>query len=344
MKDILKVLASKQACNKPPIWLMRQAGRYLPEYRKLREEKGSFLNLVYSPKDACEVTMQPIRRYSMDGAILFSDILIIPHALGLSLEFKKGEGPVLDTIQSGKDFTKLHGDKKQERYNFIYQTVSKVKHQLEKESFSNTALIGFAGAPWTVACYAVQGHGKSDFPKAIQFMRNDPEQFQRLIDILTEETIEYLSGQIEAGAEVIKLFESWANLLTTEEFEKYCVLPAAKIRASLKQKYPNIPFIGFAKTEKLDDLNIYSQIPNLDCMALSPGVDIDFIKTLPATIATQGFLSPESLLSGGEIMKNDIVKILEVTADRPHIFNLGHGVIKETKPENVAELVEMVRA
>ncbi len=344
MKDILNVLTNKQVCKKPPLWLMRQAGRYLPEYRKLREEKGSFLNLVYSPDDACEVTMQPIRRYGMDGAILFSDILIVPHALGLDLEFRKGEGPVLDTVRQKADFLKLHGNQKQEHFNLIYKTVSSVRDQLEKEGFSNTGLIGFAGAPWTVACYAVQGHGKSEFPKAIEFMRKDPESFQKLIDILIETTIEYLSGQIEAGAEVVKLFESWANLLTANEFENYCVKPAAKIRKALKDKYPDIPFIAFAKTDDVKDLKTYSQIPDLDCMALSPNTPPDFIKTLPVTLATQGYLNPEALLSGGEVMERQVKKILEITKNRPHIFNLGHGVIKETPPEHVAKLVEMVRS
>lgn len=343
MKDILNTLVNKQVSEKSPIWLMRQAGRYLPEYRKLRKEKGSFLNLVYSPKDACEVTLQPIRRFGMDGAILFSDILIVPHALGLSLDFKKGEGPVLGTIQNKDDFSKLDNQNKQERFDLIFETVSKVKNQLRKESFSNTALIGFAGAPWTVACYMVQGHGKSDFPKAMKFMREDPETFQELIDILIDTTIEYLLGQIDAGAEIIKLFESWGNLLTKDEFENYCVKPASKIRSALKQKYPNIPFIGFAKTDTITDLKAYSKIPDLDCMALSHTVDTNFLSTLPDTLVTQGYLNPEMLLIGGEKLEIETENILNKINNRPHIFNLGHGVIKETPPEHVGQLIDLVR-
>lgn len=344
MKDLLKVLADKQVCQTQPVWLMRQAGRYLPEYRELRTKKGSFLNLVYSPEDACEVTMQPIRRYGMNGAILFSDILIVPHALGLSLEFKKGEGPVLDTIRNNTDFLKLDSASKEQRFQSIYQTVSLVRSRLEKENFSNTALIGFAGAPWTVACYCIQGHGKTDFPEALKIMRGQPETFQRLLDILTETTIEYLRGQVDAGAEAIKLFESWANLLTGQEFQKACVKPTIKIREALKSSHPHIPFIGFAKTDNEKDLKAYSEIPCLDCLGLSHNTGAGFIESLPQTLATQGYLDPEKLLAGGMEMEKAVEKILETTSSRPHIFNLGHGVIKETPPEHVGRLVEKLRS
>ncbi|MAM33493.1 MAG: uroporphyrinogen decarboxylase [Micavibrio sp.] len=343
MKSLIRVLKNKEPLSVPPVWFMRQAGRYLPEYLRLREEKGSFLNLVYDPGFAAEVTVQPIRRFGMNGAILFSDILIIPHALGQDLEFRKGEGPVLDPISDAGDFSKLSMDHLDERLSSIYHTVENVGNLLSEENFEDTALIGFAGAPWTVACYMVQGHGKCDFPKTRAFARKDPEGFQTLVDVVEQATLIYLKGQIEAGAEAIQLFDSWADLLEGDEFERWVIEPAERIFTELKKTYPDIPLIGFAKTADEARLIDYSKITSMDCMGLGQDVNLEIVKKLPDTLAVQGNLDPESLLEGGQRMERDIRNILDICKGRPHVFNLGHGVIKETAPENVARAVEIIR-
>lgn len=343
MKKLVHTLAQKTANDIPPVWFMRQAGRYLPEYRTLRSEAGSFLDLVYNPEFATEVTLQPIRRYAMDGAILFSDILIVPHALGLDLKFAVGEGPILDPVRSPEDFEKLSLSHLDERFGKIYQTVSSVSAALADEGFHETSLIGFAGSPFTVACYMVQGHGKCDFPEAIKFMREDPEGFAGLIAILVETSLVYLKGQIEAGAEALQLFESWADLLTAEEFEQWVVAPNEAMVAHLKDAYPDIPLIGFPRTNNENDLLAFSKISGLDGLGLTHTVSPDILEKLPESLVTQGWLSPDILLAGGAKMDEEIRHILDLTKDRPHIFNLGHGVIKETDPETVARAIEVIR-
>ncbi|MGE4313727.1 MAG: uroporphyrinogen decarboxylase [Pseudobdellovibrionaceae bacterium] len=343
MKKLVHTLTAKTASSVPPVWFMRQAGRYLPEYRDLRSEAGSFLDLVYNPDFATEVTLQPIRRYRMDGAILFSDILIVPHALGLDLKFAAGEGPILDTVRSPEDFEKLSLGKMEERFGKIYETVSQVSATLSEEGFHETSLIGFAGSPFTVACYMVQGHGKCDFPAALEFMRKDPEGFAGLIAILIETSLVYLKGQIEAGAEALQLFESWADLLTDEEFEDWVITPNAAIISHLKEFAPHIPVIGFPRTHREGDLLSFSKIQGLDGMGLTHSVNPRILEKLPATLVTQGWLAPETLLAGGDTLEKEIAAILDATKSRPHIFNLGHGVIKETDPANVEHAIQLIR-
>ena len=343
MKPFLDVLINKKPRTPTPIWLMRQAGRYLPEYRELRADKGSFLNLVYAPEDAKEVTLQPIRRYQMDGAILFSDILIVPHALGADLDFKKGEGPILNHVRTKSDFEKLTREHEGKYYEKIYETCCLIRKGLEVEGFDETTLIGFAGAPWTVACYLIQGHGKTTFPEAQRLLKEDKDLFDQIISLITDSTITYLSGQIEAGAEAIQIFESWASLLGSADFKQVSLKPVQKIINALKIKYPHVPILFFPKTANEAHLLEASQLKGLDGLSLSYDVPLSFLKQLPTTLVTQGNLDPEILLAGGEALSKNVHDIIDATRDRPHIFNLGHGVIKETPPEHVAQLLKALR-
>lgn len=343
MKPFLDVLINKKPRTPAPVWLMRQAGRYLPEYRELRSDRGSFLNLVYSPEDAMEVTLQPIRRYQMDGAILFSDILIVPHALGANLDFKKGEGPVLSPIRTKSDFEKLTREHEGKYYEKIYETCRLIRKGLEAERFDETTLIGFAGAPWTVACYMIQGHGKTTFPEAQKMLKENEHLFDEIISFITDSTITYLSGQIEAGAEAIQIFESWASLLEGNDFEEVSLKPVQKIMNALKTEYPHIPVLFFPKTENETHLSQAGQLKGLDGLSLSYEVPLSFLEKLPATLVTQGNLDPEILLAGGDVLKKAVQEIVDATRNRPHIFNLGHGVIKETPPEHVTQLLKILR-
>jgi uroporphyrinogen decarboxylase len=317
-----------------PIWLMRQAGRYLPEYRALRSAKGGFLELVYDAEAAAEITLQPIRRFGFDGAILFSDILIVPHALGQDLRFEAGEGPRLSPAlvdaALAPDPTRLEP---------IYRTVEKVKARLPAE----TTLLGFAGSPWTVATYMVAGQGSRDQAEARQAAYADPAAFDELIAAIAAMTVDYLSGQIRAGAEAVQLFDSWAGSLAPDQFERWVIAPTARIVGALKERHPEAPLIGFPKGAGAR-LPAYARETGVDALGLDETVDPAWAaRELPAELPLQGNLDPVALLAGGAALENAVGRILSSLAGRPHIFNLGHGIIKETPIAHVERLLELVR-
>ena len=341
-KPILDVLNGVTP-ERVPFWLMRQAGRYLPEYLELRKEAGSFLNLVYDPEKAAEVTIQPLRRFGMDAAILFSDILVVPHALGQHVTFEVGEGPRLDPVTSEKDFSKLDLSRIDETFQPVYETVRLVREKLEKENFDQTALIGFCGSPWTVICYMIEGRGSKDFAKAKVWAQNDPDSFQRLVDIVTEASCRYLAGQIKAGAEVIQLFESWAGLLEDDQFRRWVIKPTKKIRERLKSEFPDIPVIGFPRGAGKQAFD-YARETGINCIGLDQAIDPEWAaQNLQSIMPVQGNLEPELLLAGGKPLEDGLQKIHETFGGAPWILNLGHGVIKETDPANVGQLRDIVR-
>lgn len=338
-KPILNVLKTKQPNHKEiPWWMMRQAGRYLPEYRELRTQAGSFLDLVYNPEWACEVTMQPIRRYGMSAAILFSDILVIPHALGQQVSFVAGEGPKLSPLNIGQ----LNYAKFNQTLSPIYETVGNVRKSMSEEGFDQTALIGFAGAPWTVACYMIEGGGSKTFEKAKTFAYGQTEEFYELLDLLIESTTAYLLGQIKAGAEVIQLFDSWAGLLDEDAFRKFVIQPNKQIIQNLKNEYPDIPVIGFPRGAGTM-YQPYVQETGVDGVGIDPSVSTKWAaRVLQPHCAIQGNLDPVRLLCGGDDLVMAVEKIISDLKNGPFIFNLGHGVIKETDPEKVAFLKSLI--
>ena len=342
MKRLLRTL-SGEAVWPPPIWLMRQAGRYLPEYRALRAGVKDFVALCTTPKLAAEVTLQPIRRYGFDAAILFSDILILPWALGHGLEFKEGEGPVLPPLRDEAGVAALDPSRVADRVAPIMETVRLVRAGLVTEGFADTTLIGFAGAPFTVACYMVEGGGSKDFAAVRGMAYAQPALFQRLMDVLTDATIEYLSAQVVAGAEVLMLFDSWAGVLSPSLFRTHCVAPAARIVAAIRARHPGVPVIGFPRLAGLMAREYAAT--GVDCIAVDTGSDIAAVAAmLPAHVAVQGNLDPLALVAGGSAMVSETSAILNAMRGRPFIFNLGHGIVPQTPPEHVAALLELVRA
>lgn len=331
--DTLKGQKSAQA----PVWFMRQAGRYLPEYRALRAEKGGFLELVNDSEAAAEITLQPVRRFGFDGAILFSDILIVPYALGQDLAFLQGEGPKLSPPLTDGRFERF--EPRPERYEPVYETVRLVRSQLPE----GVTLLGFAGAPWTVATYMVAGEGSRDQGPARILAYRDPEAFQALIDRIVETSVDYLAGQIEAGAEAVQLFDSWAGSLSPEQFERWVIAPAAAIVKKLKARHPDVPVIGFPKGAG-GKLIAYARETGVDALGLDETVDpVWAAKNLPEGMPVQGNLDPMALLSGGAELETAAKRILDALADRPHVFNLGHGIDKETPIEHVQRVLAVVR-
>ncbi|ANU06755.1 uroporphyrinogen decarboxylase [Paraurantiacibacter namhicola] len=323
--------------ERAPVWLMRQAGRYLPEYRALRADKGGFLELVYDSEAAAEVTLQPIRRFGFDGAILFSDILIVPYALGQTLEFLAGEGPKLSPVLADTPFAALEPDAS--RYDAIYETVRQVRAGLGDE----TTLLGFAGSPWTVATYMVAGQGSKDQQAARSLAYRDPAAFDAIIDAIVSDTVEYLSGQIEAGAEAVQLFDSWAGSLSPAQFERWVIAPNARIASAVKQRHPAVPVIGFPKGAGTK-LPAYARETGVDAVGLDETVEPEWAhRELPAGMPVQGNFDPVLLLSGSEELEGAARGILRAFADRPHVFNLGHGIDKETPIANVERLLAVVR-
>lgn len=341
-KPILDVL-QRRIPSRVPFWLMRQAGRYLPEYRDLRSYTRGFLDLVYDPMKAAEITMQPIRRFGMDAAILFSDILVVPHALGQSVEFKAGEGPVLQPLYTAEDFKILKPHAAKKTFQPVYETVSRVREMLSAEGFDDVTLIGFCGAPWTVICYMLEGKGSRDFEGARKWALRDPESFQQLVDIVTESSIEYLSGQVDAGAEALQLFDSWSGILDRDQFAKWVIAPTKKIVGVMKKRYPHIPIIGFprgAGTFAVD----YAKQTGVDCIGLDYAIDPEWAaQNLQSVLPVQGNLDPVRLLAGGQSLQEGLAEIYRAFGEKPFIFNLGHGVIKETDIENVQALTDIVR-
>jgi len=322
----------------PPIWLMRQAGRYLPEYRELRAQKGGFLELAYDSDAATEITLQPIRRFGFDGAILFSDILVVPHAMGQNLWFEAGEGPRLAprlAEADWRDFTPMP-----QRLDPVYETVRKVRASLPDE----TTFLGFAGSPWTVATYMVAGQGSKDHAEARAMAYGDPGRFSALIDAIIATTTDYLSKQIEAGVDAVQLFDSWAGSLSPAQFEKWVIAPNAAIIAALKARHPDTPIIGFPKGAG-GKLPAYARETGADAIGLDETVDALWANgALPAGLPVQGNLDPLALVAGGEALESAVERILAAFADRPHIFNLGHGIVPHTPIAHVEKLLSLVRA
>ena len=313
---------------------MRQAGRYLPEYRQVRADMGGFLDLCYSPEFATEVTLQPIRRFGMDAAILFADILLVCDALGQDLSYQEGEGPVLAPIRKREDVARLDAARIHDTLSPVYETVSRLSKALPAE----TTLIGFAGAPWTVAAYMVEGHGSKEFPQPRLWTLRDPEGFQQLIDLLVDVTIDYLSRQIDAGAEAVQLFDSWAGLVPAAGFDRWCIQPVKAITAALKEKYPHIGVIGFPRGAG-PQLIGYMEKTGIDAVSLDQSVPTCWAaQFVQPDGAVQGNLDPLSVVAGGDQMIAQAGQIMQDLAGGPFIFNLGHGFVPQTPPEHVEEL------
>jgi len=323
----------------PPIWLMRQAGRYLPEYREVRRGVSGFLELCYTPELAVEVTMQPIRRYGLDAAILFSDILVVPDALGCDVAFVEGEGPKIKPIRDGAALARLNGGSLHQHLAPVYETIRRLRQSLPTE----TALIGFAGAPWTVACYMVEGSGSKEFQEARMLARRDPEVFSALIDLVTQATIDYLLAQVKAGAQALQLFDSWAGVLPPEQFHQWCERPIGKIVGAVKAVHPDLPIIAFPRGAGVLYQQFVERIP-VDGVSLDTTVPPEWANTALKKVCLQGNLDPIALLSGGDDMLNDARHLLNTFAERPFIFNLGHGVLPPTDPDTVKRLIDFVRS
>ncbi len=342
-KKLLKVLAGETVWP-PPVWLMRQAGRYLSEYRAIRATVPNFITLCTTPDLAAEVTLQPIRRYGLDAAIIFSDILILPWALGQGLTFKEGEGPVLPPIRDEIAFGKLDASRLTEKTAPIMETVRLARAGLKAEGFDNTALIGFAGAPFTVACYMIEGAGSRDFAATRTLAYQNPVLFDAIIDLLIETTVRYLAAQIDAGAETVMLFDSWAGVLSPRHFRRYVIEPAWQIVAALRDRYPNVPVIGFPRMAGLA-LEAFAHHTGVQAVGIDTAIDLARAASLlPAHVAAQGNLDPLVLVAGGAAMEEDTRAILSAMRNRPFIFNLGHGVVPQTPPDHVAALIGQVRA
>ena len=328
----------------PPIWLMRQAGRYLPEYRAVRSRAGDFIALCTSPALAAEVTLQPVRRFGFDAAILFSDILMLPWALGHGLEYREGEGPVLPPLRDEAALSALDPGRVPEAIAPIQETVRLVRKALAAEGFADCALIGFAGAPFTVACYMVEGGGSRDFAATRTMAYQQPELFERLIALLTDATVTYLAAQIESGAEVVMLFDSWAGVLSPQLFRLHVIRPTEVIVSRLRARFPTVPVIGFPRLAGLM-ISEYASATEVNAVGLDTSMDPALVvRHVPQSVALQGNLDPLALLAGGEALRHETVQILQALRGHPFIFNLGHGIVPQTPPEHVAKLVELVRA
>lgn len=336
-KPLLAVLDGDRR-SPAPMWMMRQAGRYLPEYRQLRQEKGSFLDLVYDSDAAAEITLQPVRRFPrLDAAILFSDILIVPFAIGQNLTFITGEGPRLTPTLADGDLDDL--TPYLARFEPIYETVRKVKAALGPEK----ALIGFAGAPWTVATYMIAGQGSRGQTEARRLAYADPDRFAAIIERIESVTLEYLSGQVEAGVEVLQLFDSWAGSLSPAQFEQWVIAPTARMVAALNQRHPNVKVIGFPKGAG-GKLAAYVRETGVSTVGLDETVDpLWAAKELPPKLPLQGNLDPLALIAGGTPLQVAVKRILDAFADRPHIFNLGHGILPDTPIAHVEQLIALVK-
>ncbi|MEO1731875.1 MAG: uroporphyrinogen decarboxylase [Pseudomonadota bacterium] len=320
-----------------PIWLMRQAGRYLPEYRDLRAAKGGFLELVYDSEAAAEITVQPIRRFGFDGAILFSDILIVPHAMGQGLEFLAGEGPKLSPTLLETDLSDFMPA--YERFEPIYETVRQTRAMID----DRVTMLGFAGSPWTVATYMIAGEGSKDQGAARLLAYRDPARMQAICDAIADVSITYLRGQIDAGAEAVQLFDSWSGSLAPDEFERWVIAPNAKITAAIKQSHPETPVIGFPKGAGAK-LPSYARETGVDAVGLDETLDPDWAHaSLPEGMPVQGNLDPLLVEAGGPALAGRCKTILEAFADRPHVFNLGHGIGQHTPIAHVEELLSAVR-
>ena len=337
--EILNVLAGRTP-GRTPMWLMRQAGRYLPEYREVRAKAGSFLDLCFNPVLAAEVTLQPIRRFGFDAAILFSDILVIPHALGQKVAFEVGEGPRLSpTIDSGSGMIGLAREIDAHALEPVFETIEKVRAALPRD----VALLGFCGAPWTVATYMVAGHGTPDQAPARLFAYRDPHGFQQLIDCLVQASIDYLVAQFRAGVDAVQLFDTWAGVLGPEEFDRWCTRPAGRIVAGLRQQVPDAKIIGFPRGAGTS-LVRYADTVAFNAVGLDWMIDREFARDqIQSRRPVQGNLDPLALLAGGTALDREVDSILAAFSAKPFIFNLGHGILPETPIAHVEQMVARVR-
>jgi uroporphyrinogen decarboxylase len=342
MKKIINVLQNKIIEKNPPIWIMRQAGRYLPEYRETRAKIDNFLDLCYNPKLACEVTLQPLKRFDFDAGIIFSDILVIPDALGIKVNFEKNHGPKLAEFSLENDLKKLDIKKINNHLNPVFEAINLTRSKLANDK----ALIGFAGAPWTLASYIIEQGGSKNFEKVRQSALQNPQNFSQLIDILTESVIEFLSKQIQAGVDIVKIFDSWAGILPPAELAKWVIAPAQKIVKNLQEKFPHIPVIYFPKNIGINYENFFETVkPN--CLAidqnLTPTWANEVLQKKHQAII-QGNLDNFLLAFGTkEQITHEVNKILQTFKNHPFIFNLGHGILPATPVENVELLLELVR-
>ena len=339
-KPILKVLAGEPVWP-PPVWLMRQAGRYLPEFRALRAQ-ADFMTRCMTPDLATEITLQPIRRFGMDGAILFSDILVLPWALGQELRFIEGRGPVLSPVRTEEAVAALRPGRVADAVAPVMEAVRRVKAALGAMAPACT-LIGFAGSPFTVACYMIDGESARDFPVTRRLAYADPVLFGRLLRLLVDVTVDYLSWQIEAGAETVMLFDSWSGLLARPLFDRAVIATTRLIVEALNARHPRVPVVGFPRLAGLL-IGRYAERTGVDALALDTGADpVTAAALVGAQVALQGNLDPMCLVAGGPVLTEEAVRIARALEGRPHIFNLGHGIQPETPPEHVAQLIEAVR-
>jgi uroporphyrinogen decarboxylase len=322
----------------PPVWLMRQAGRYLPEYKETRKLAGGFVDLCLNPELACEVTMQPIRRFGFDAAILFSDILIVPYGVGRRLEFQEGRGPILDPIEREDEIPVFDADAFHARVGNVYETVARLREALPKE----VALIGFAGSPWTVASYMVEGGSSRDYAKLKGWAYGRPQGFATLMDLLVDATVAYLDRQVAAGAQVVKLFDSWAGAAPESVFQRAVIVPTAEIVRRLKALHPQVKVIGFARGAGAMTRG-YAAATGIDALALDSTIPLAMACALQADIPVQGNLDPIALVTGGDALRSETDRILEALSGGPFIFNLGHGIVPQTPPEHVTALLKQIR-
>jgi uroporphyrinogen decarboxylase len=337
-KSVLSVLDARREAI-PPVWMMRQAGRYLPEYRELRAKAGGFLDLCFRPELAAEVTLQPIRRFGFDAAILFSDILVVPYALGRKVWFVEGEGPRLEPLNDAQALGIVSGDIDENALAPVYETVRRVKQDLPKE----TTFIGFCGAPWTVATYMVAGRGTPDQAPAKELARREPAAFQGLIDKLVEASANYLAEQLKAGVEVVQIFDTWAGALPPDEFERWSVQPTKQIVATLREKMPGAKVIGFPRGAG-GKIPRYVAETGVNAVSLETGIDRDFARRdIQSHVPVQGNLDPETLRAGGDALDRETDAVLEAFSSGPFIFNLGHGILPDTPIANIERMLKRVR-
>lgn len=335
-KPLLAVLRGERR-DPPPIWMMRQAGRYLPEYRALRADKGGFLDLVYDSEAAAEITLQPLRRFPLDGAILFSDILIVPFAIGQNLSFVAGEGPRLTPTMLDTRIRDL--EPQMQRLTPIYETVKRVKAQLSPE----TTFLGFAGSPWTVATYMIAGQGSREQAEARRLAYADPGKLEAILDLIASVTVDYLFGQILAGVDAVQLFDSWSGSLAPSQFERFVIARTAWIVSQLKQRHPEVPVIGFPRGAG-GKLGAYARETGVDAIGLDETADPAWAhRELPPGMPVQGNLDPLALIAGGASLREAVRRVLDAFPGRPHIFNLGHGIQQDTPIAHVEELVALVK-
>jgi uroporphyrinogen decarboxylase len=323
----------------PPIWLMRQAGRYLPEYREVRSKASSFLDLCRTPELAAQVTLQPLRRFDLDAAIVFSDILIVPYALGQKVEFVEGEGPKLDPVRDGEAISRLNKLSSWNVFVPVYETIGRVVAELPK----GLPLIGFCGGPWTVATYMVEGGGSKDQAAARLLAYRDESIFQQLIDLLVETSAAYLVNQVKAGASAVQIFDSWAGSLPEDEFERWCIRPTRRLVKLVKAEAPHIPVIGFPRGAGVL-AERYAKETGVDALSCDTSMPVGWMRRLQEHLPVQGNLDPVLLVAGGAELERRVGAILEALAGGPFIFNLGHGILPETPIEHVSRLISLVKA